>query len=43
MKNYGLTKRILVTDGAGFIGPHFCERFLEQCNEIICLDGEQRD
>ena len=39
MKNYGLTKRILVTGGAGFIGSHLCERLLEQGNEIICLDN----
>ncbi len=39
MKNYGLTKSILVTGGAGFIGSHLCERLLEQGNEIICLDN----
>ena len=39
MKNYGLTKRTLVTGGAGFIGSHLCERLLEQGNEIICLDN----
>jgi len=39
MKNYGLTKRILVTGGAGFIGSHLCERLLEQGHEIICLDN----
>lgn len=39
MKNYSLTKCILVTGGAGFIGSHLCERLLEQGNEIICLDN----
>jgi UDP-glucuronate decarboxylase len=39
MKNYGLSKSILVTGGAGFIGSHLCERLLEQGNEIICLDN----
>jgi UDP-glucuronate decarboxylase len=39
MKNYDLTKRILVTGGAGFIGSHLCERLLEQGHEIICLDN----
>jgi len=39
MKNYGLSKRILVTGGSGFIGSHLCERLLEQGNEVICVDN----
>lgn len=31
--------RILVTSEAGFIGPHLCEKLLEQGNKIICLDN----
>ncbi len=32
-------KRILVTGGAGFIGSSLCEYFLENDNEVICLDN----
>lgn len=32
-------KRILVTGGAGFIGPHLCEKLLEQGNDIVCMDN----
>jgi len=39
MRNYGPSKRILVTGGAGFIGSHLCERLLEQGHEILCLDN----
>ncbi len=39
MKNYGISKRILVTGGGGFIGSHLCERLLEQGNEVICVDN----
>ncbi len=31
--------KILVTGGAGFIGSNLIERFLEQNNEVICLDN----
>lgn len=32
-------KRILVTGGAGFIGSHLCEHFLNRGNRVICLDN----
>lgn len=34
-----MSKRILITGGAGFIGSHLCDRLLNDGNEIICLDN----
>lgn len=34
-----MTKRILVTGGAGFIGSHLCERLINAGNDVICLDN----
>jgi len=31
--------RILITGGAGFIGSHLCERFLEEGDAVICMDN----
>jgi dTDP-glucose 4,6-dehydratase len=31
--------RILITGGAGFLGSHLCERFLEEGDEVICVDN----
>jgi dTDP-glucose 4,6-dehydratase len=31
--------RVLITGGAGFIGSHLCERFLQEGHEVMCLDS----
>lgn len=34
-----MSKCILVTGGAGFVGSHLCERLLSHGYEVICLDN----
>ncbi len=34
-----MSKRILVTGGAGFIGSHLCKRLLRDGHEVLCLDN----
>jgi dTDP-glucose 4,6-dehydratase len=31
--------RTLITGGAGFIGSHLCERFLQRGHEVLCIDN----
>jgi dTDP-glucose 4,6-dehydratase len=31
--------RTVITGGAGFIGSHLCERFLQRGHEVVCLDN----
>ncbi|MGC6564344.1 MAG: UDP-glucuronic acid decarboxylase family protein [Akkermansiaceae bacterium] len=34
-----MSKRVLITGGAGFLGSHLCDRMIEKGNEVICLDN----
>ena len=34
-----MAERILITGGAGFLGSHLCERFLELGAEVVCVDN----
>jgi len=34
-----MSKRVLVTGGAGFIGSHLCERLLNQGDQVLCVDN----
>jgi dTDP-glucose 4,6-dehydratase len=32
-------KRVLITGGAGFIGSHLCDRFIEEKYSVLCIDN----
>ncbi|CAG0968083.1 partial UDP-glucuronate decarboxylase, partial [Rhodocyclaceae bacterium] len=32
-------RRVLVTGGAGFLGPHLCDRLLAEGNDVLCVDN----
>ncbi|HUA77710.1 MAG TPA: UDP-glucuronic acid decarboxylase family protein [Acetobacteraceae bacterium] len=34
-----ITRRILVTGGAGFIGSHLCERLVRDGHDVLCVDN----
>jgi UDP-glucuronate decarboxylase len=34
-----VSKTIVVTGGAGFLGSHLCDRLLREGNEVICVDN----
>ena len=34
-----MTKKLLVTGGAGFLGAHLCEELLKNGDEVLCVDN----
>jgi len=34
-----ISKRVLVTGGAGFLGSHLCERLISAGHEVLCVDN----
>ncbi|MDD5438643.1 MAG: SDR family oxidoreductase [Candidatus Omnitrophica bacterium] len=34
-----MSKRILITGGAGFLGSHLCDRFIDGGHTVICVDN----
>ncbi len=34
-----MSKKVLVTGGAGFLGSHLCERLLAEGNDVLCVDN----
>jgi UDP-glucuronate decarboxylase len=34
-----MSKRVLVTGGAGFIGSHLCDRLIAEGNDVLCVDN----
>jgi nucleoside-diphosphate-sugar epimerase len=31
--------RVLITGGAGFLGSHFCDRFIAEGDYVFCMDN----
>lgn len=34
-----MSKRVLITGGAGFLGSHLCEKYLIEDYEVVCMDN----
>ncbi|MBW3671872.1 MAG: GDP-mannose 4,6-dehydratase [Acidobacteria bacterium] len=34
-----MSGRVVITGGAGFLGSHLCDLFLEKGFEVVCLDN----
>ena len=39
LSRYSLTKRVMVTGGAGFLGSHLVDRLLADGHEVLCVDN----
>jgi UDP-glucuronate decarboxylase len=39
MPRLALTKQILITGGAGFLGSHLCDRLIADGMDVVCLDN----
>jgi UDP-glucuronate decarboxylase len=39
MRSVTSPRRAVITGGAGFLGSHLCERFLDEDYEVLCLDN----
>ena len=39
MTKRGKQPRTLITGGAGFLGSHLCDRFIEEGHDVICMDN----
>lgn len=39
MRHTVLSKRVLVTGGAGFLGSHLCQKLVMQGHEVLCVDN----
>ncbi len=35
----GVSKRVLVTGGAGFVGSHLCDRLIAEGHQVLCVDN----
>ena len=34
-----MTKKVLVTGGAGFVGSHLCDRLIQSGHDVLCIDN----
>ena len=34
-----MKKTVLITGGAGFLGSHLCDRFLNEGFKVLCMDN----
>ncbi|QZD86263.1 UDP-glucuronic acid decarboxylase family protein [Qipengyuania psychrotolerans] len=39
LSRYSLTKRVMVTGGAGFLGSHLIDRLIADRHEVLCVDN----